>query len=111
MPEQADQPVAKVPSLEQHEDHHRDHEAGCSQRTDDRAEPCEGRIACELLRGKHDRPRGRLWQHVRLPEIAPDALDGLLQLLHGPAPSGDAHVGNLGQDVDPVAGKVLGQMV
>ena len=41
MAEQPNQPIAQVPAFEQHEDHHRQHEAGGAQGADDRTEPRE----------------------------------------------------------------------
>ena len=108
MAEQAEQPVAQIPAFEQHEDDHRQHEAGRSQRADDRTEPPEAR---NLLRGDHHGLLPRAFGRIGLSEVGLDVFDRLLQLLdRSPFPCA-AHVRDLRQNVGAVPRKVLGQIV
>ena len=88
------------------------HEAGRSQRSDDRTEPREARDTRVCFRGDDDGPR----RACRLgasdcSEVGLDVFDRLLQLLDRTALAGAAHVRDLRADVVAVRGQVLGQMV
>ena len=74
-------------------------------------EPREARETRDLLRGDDDGPGDRSSRHLRFSKVGLDVFDRLLQLLDRPPLARAAHVRDLRQDVDSIAGKILGQIV
>ena len=80
-PEEADQPVTEIATLEQHENDEHQDEARRSQGTDYRREPRKAREPRDLFGGDDNGPRDGSFGRLRSPKVGRDVVDGLLQLL------------------------------
>jgi hypothetical protein len=112
--DQADQAIAKIPALEQHEDDHGQHHSGGAQRPYERAQPGEPGKPRDLIGAHDDRlangPRGRPLRWFALIEAGLDLVQRFLQLLDRAALAGAAHVRDLRPDIAAIARQVVRQV-